>query len=97
MKPAMAVIAVTLIFVNPAFKEYIATKEGYYVAGSLPARLHNPGALVYIGQAGALRHKSGFAYFVDDKTGWAALDADLREKFRLKKSLKKAWTYLREH
>ncbi len=52
----------------------IATFEGFYVAGSRPARNHNPGDLKYAGQPGAVgKDSADFAIFPDDAAGFTAL------------------------
>ena len=79
---------------RPAVVEYIALKEGFHVAGSIPARLHNPGALVFCGQPGARRGVHGFAMFTDDEHGWRALDIDVWKKRSRGISLRKGWAYL---
>jgi len=57
----------------------IATFEGFYSAGSRPARNHNPGDLKFAGQNGAIgQDAGGFAIFPDDPTGWTALDNQLQ-------------------
>lgn len=62
-----------------AWAQAIATFEGFYSAGSRPARNHNPGDLKYARQNGATGQDSGgFAIFPDDPTGWAALDNQLQ-------------------
>lgn len=48
--------------------EAIAKAEGFYVAGSLPARIHNPGDLE-IGNVG-YGTDIGKTIFPDDQTGW---------------------------
>lgn len=53
--------------------QVIATQEGFWVSGSLPQRLNNPGALIYVGQENSIRDDSGFAHFVSAEAGWNAL------------------------
>ncbi len=60
----------------------IARTEGFYVHGTLPNRLHNPGDIrsrlkhAYEGQIG-LYH--GYVVFRDDQFGWAALYQQIRK------------------
>jgi len=58
----------------------IMVHEGWNNLKSLVRRQHNPGALVYAGQAGARKGKNGYAWFKTDEAGKAALLADLRAK-----------------
>lgn len=51
----------------------IAVFEGFFQTGTLPNRLNNPGALIYIGQSKAVKDKSGFAHFLTKEDGWNAL------------------------
>lgn len=59
----------------------IAKAEGFYVRGSIPNRLHNPGDIrsklqhAYPGQIGLNRH--GYVIFKDDASGWAALTSQI--------------------
>jgi len=59
----------------------IARTEGFYVRGTIPNRLHNPGDIrsnrrgVYPGQSG-LYH--GYVVFRDNASGWRALRAQLQ-------------------
>jgi len=48
----------------------IARAEGFYVAGSIPDRAHNPGNLKVGGETIG---DTGITMFPDDDTGWAAL------------------------
>ncbi len=80
----------------------IAVKEGFFRPGSLPRRLHNPGALVYAGQPGAIQGDIGrdaghrpYARFTTDAAGWAALERDIAKKMREGRPLKPAWKYLK--
>lgn len=77
----------------------IALREGFYKAGTLPARCHNPGALVWAGQPLATKARGlhGYACFESDSAGWAALRADLTKKIMEGRSLHTAWTYLYDH
>jgi hypothetical protein len=58
----------------------IARAEGFYVKGSIPNRLHNPGDIrshlqhAYPGQIG-LSH--GYVIFRNDHAGWAALERQI--------------------
>jgi hypothetical protein len=58
----------------------IARAEGFYVKGSIPNRLHNPGDIrsrllhAYPGQIG-LKH--GYVVFRNDRAGWAALERQI--------------------
>ena len=74
----------------------IACREGFFRRGALPARCHNPGALVYVGQAHARRGPRGFACFAADSEGWEALQNDLLAKIQDGRSLHKAWRYLHD-
>ena len=74
--------------------EFIAVQEGFHVSGSLPARMHNPGSLVWHGQPGGRPGALGFAEFTSDSVGWSALERDVSAKIRLGIPLKVAWTYL---
>lgn len=51
----------------------IAYFEGFFLYKSLPRRLNNPGALVYVGQKNSVRDESGFACFLTAEDGWNAL------------------------
>lgn len=60
-------------FITP-WAAAIAQFEGFNVAGSRPARDHNPGDLKFAGQYGATgKDPQGFAVFPDDATGFQAL------------------------
>lgn len=61
----------------------IAQAEGWSEPGSLTRRLHNPGALVFAGQASARPDPSGYARFPTDEAGWEATRRDLAAKLRL--------------
>lgn len=58
------------------FANAIARTEGFYIKGTIPHRLHNPGDITtslphaYPGQVGIYR---GYAIFKKDSYGWAAL------------------------
>src|SRR5579863_360661 len=56
----------------------ISVHEGWNDLKSLVRRQHNPGALIYVGQAGARKGRNGYAWFKTDEDGKAALLADLR-------------------
>ena len=73
----------------------IAVREGFYRRDSLPARYHNPCALVYARQLGAVPGARGFAWFVGDADGWMACERDLRKKIARGGNLSKAWEYLK--
>lgn len=73
---------------------FIAVKEGFYKPNSLPARLHNPGSLVYARQRAAVPGDRGFARFRRDEDGWAALERDLMKKMIRGTPLHIAWAYL---
>jgi hypothetical protein len=61
----------------------IATVEGFYGHNTLPARLNNPGALVYAGQPGAVETEfDGLAAFDNPADGWKALENDIAAKAR---------------
>jgi hypothetical protein len=75
---------------------FIAMMEGYFHQGTIPARCHNPGALVFVGQEGARPGPRGYACFDSDEVGWAALKRLLEGKLRRKGSLQKAWPYLKD-
>lgn len=80
--------------VRPAIVERIARQEGFHVRGTLPARLHNPGALRWHGQPGARLGPRSFAHFETDAHGWAALERDITAKRRRGIPLHIAWAYL---
>lgn len=80
---------------RPAIVYKIAKQEGFFKAGSLPARLHNPGSLRYIGQDHAVKGKAGFAAFATDENGWQALEQDIALKRLRGLSLRRGWRYLR--
>lgn len=77
-----------------ALAMFIAVKEGFYKPNSLPARLHNPGSLVYARQRAATPGERGFARFPTDRDGWAALERDLDKKITRGTPLRIAWAYL---
>lgn len=79
---------------HPAITYKIAHREGYYLNGSLPNRLHNPGAIVFACQRNATRGSKGFAKFATVEAGWEALDRDVTLKVRRGINLKKGWKYL---
>jgi len=79
---------------RPIVLHRIARQEGFYVAGSLPQRLHNPGSLVFAHQAGALRGPGRYAAFADDRAGWEALERDVAAKRRDGMPLSIGWAYL---
>lgn len=72
----------------------IARREGFYKHSTLPARLHNPGDLVFCHQRGAKRGPGGFARFANDKLGWAALERDVVSKLARHIPLTRGWDYL---
>jgi len=72
----------------------IARREGFGKKGTLPTRLHNPGALKYCRQRGAQRGELGFARFANDKLGWAALERDVVGKYARHIPLSIGWDYL---
>lgn len=80
---------------KPGIVYKIAKREGWYVKGSLPRRLKNPGSLVYAHQRGASKHRSGFAKFNTDLAGWEALEHDVSYKKRHGKNFQLAWNYLK--
>jgi len=60
----------------------IAKQEGFFIRGSIPNRLHNPGDLKangfrFPGQVGTDKH--GHAIFRNDNAGWAALQNQVRK------------------
>lgn len=61
----------------------IARTEGFYVKGTLPNRLHNPGDIrstrrdAYPGQVGL--NKNHYVVFRSDRWGWAALEAQIQK------------------
>ena len=73
---------------------YIAKREGFFVRGTLPWRMNNPGSLVYVGQLHAQRGDRGFARFNTPQDGWMALEKDLRRKLLRGVRLNRAWEYL---
>lgn len=54
------------------FAEAIARAEGFYVAGSIPQRAHNPGDLKVLGWDGPTLG-GGISVFQSDDAGWSAL------------------------
>jgi len=76
---------------------FIAKREGFYHAGSLPQRNNNPCALVYAGQVAALpgRSKHSLAWFPTAADGWLACERDIRKKDARGGSFHRAWEYLR--
>jgi hypothetical protein len=60
----------------------LATREGFFSAGTLPGRLHNPGSLAYAHQERATRGDGGYAAFPRDIDGWSALERDIAAKRR---------------
>ncbi len=80
--------------VHTALALRIAQAEGFYLQGSLPARLHNPGALVFARQHDAVRGALGFARFPSDSSGWLALERDLQRKRAAHIPLQRGWEYL---
>jgi hypothetical protein len=79
---------------DPAYLEVIPRREGFWKAGSLPARYHNPGALRFAGQARATRGLRGYAVFETDEAGFEALERDVEGKIARGARLSKAWRYL---
>jgi hypothetical protein len=58
----------------------ISIQEGWNNPQSLVRRQHNPGALIFVGQRGGRKGRSGYAWFKNDQAGKDALIADLRAK-----------------
>ena len=64
------------------FARAIGRTEGFYLKGSIPNRLHNPGDLMtdarhqYPGQTGVYHH---YAVFKNDASGWAALENQIQK------------------
>jgi len=58
----------------------ISIQEGWNDPNSLVRRQHNPGALIFVGQRGGRKGRSGYASFKTDQAGKDALIADLRAK-----------------
>jgi hypothetical protein len=58
----------------------ISIQEGWNNPDSLVRRQHNPGALIFVGQRGGRKGRSGYALFKTDQAGKDALIADLRAK-----------------
>lgn len=54
----------------------IATREGFYLEGSLPNRLNNPGAMKW--SPFMTEQREGFAYFETPELGWKALKYQLK-------------------
>lgn len=80
---------------RPALIEYIATQEGYYADHlTLTQKLHNPCALVYAGQRGAMPDPSGTARFKFEVDGFSACHRDVTSKLSRGISLKLGWIYL---
>lgn len=65
------------------FSWAIAKQEGFFIKGTIPSRLHNPGDLKAVygyrfpGQVGTDRH--GHVIFRNDNAGWAALQNQVRK------------------
>jgi hypothetical protein len=63
------------------FARAIARTEGFFVRGTIPNRLHNPGDIMtslphaYPGQVGIYKH---YAVFKSDAWGWAALERQIQ-------------------
>lgn len=74
----------------------IATKEGFWVPGTIPSKLHNPCALVYIGQPEATKGPRGFAKFERDEDGFKRCRIDLEHKLKHGHDLSLAWDYLKD-
>jgi hypothetical protein len=55
------------------FAEAIARAEGFYVAGSVPQRANNPGALILPNWQGPRLGKEGQAVFASAEEGWQRL------------------------
>jgi hypothetical protein len=55
------------------FSEGIALAEGFYVAGSLAARNHNPGNLTLDITGTGVGMEGGFVKYANDSDGWEAL------------------------
>ena len=92
------ILAATPCMAPPGALDIIPRYEGFYKPHSLTARLHNPGALKYVGQPYSLgRGPAGFARFASDDDGFAALTYDLEYKLRYGKPLGRAWRYLRKY
>src|SRR5437660_12630553 len=81
---------------EPAYLEIIPRHEGFWKAGSLPARYHNPGALRYARQDGATRGAYNYARFKSDEDGFRALQQDVDLKVSRHAKLSVAWRYLRD-
>jgi hypothetical protein len=64
------------------FATAIARTEGFYIRGTIPSRLHNPGDIMtnlrhaYPGQVSVYHH---YAVFRSDAWGWAALEDQIRQ------------------
>jgi hypothetical protein len=64
------------------FAKAIARTEGFYIKGTIPNRLHNPGDIMtslphaYPGQTGIYKH---YAVFRSDKWGWLALENQIQK------------------
>jgi hypothetical protein len=64
------------------FAVAVAKTEGFYIRGTIPNRLHNPGDIctslphAYPGQRGLYRR---YAVFKSDQWGWAALEAQIQK------------------
>ena len=82
----MKTILIFLIFFGippgSTIQELIAKYEGWGVKGSLTHKLHNPGALSFAHQKGAVRGTGGYAKWGTDAEGWKALDKDLQSKIK---------------
>jgi len=85
MKRTICLAALALLAITPAWgttrtqdlAKAIARTEGFYKAGTIPNRLHNPGDIRarrgthFPGQVGL--NKRGYVVFRNDAAGWAAL------------------------
>ena len=59
------------------WKTAIASAEGFYTQGSIPAQAHNPGDLK-IGDQGYGTFPGGITKFPNDEMGWLALERQIR-------------------
>ena len=92
MKKFLLMKLVSLMLVGTAWAQLgrvsqlataVARTEGFYVKGTTPNRLHNPGDIrarathAYAGQVGL--SKRGYVIFKNDAWGWAALEKQIEK------------------
>lgn len=82
MRIIFALFTFSSLSPGSTIQELLAKYEGWGVKNSLTHRLHNPGALSFAHQPGAVRGTGGYAKFAKDEDGWRALDVDLQSKVK---------------